>query len=152
VIVVAVVVGLLGSAPPECDRAQHVTEPCDGLLVPLDEARAAIRCVRVDLPECTEQAANREARLAAELEAARKLADVQRARGDQLAALLQEATAPPPAVTDTWRVVAVVVGLTLAVVGGVTAGLEVDRPEAAVPLAVVGAGGLGVAVVGLVDP
>lgn len=43
-------------APSACTTARPVSSPCEGLLVPMDEARAAILCRSVELPSCRARA------------------------------------------------------------------------------------------------
>ena len=60
------------------------------------------------------------------------------------------ATVPPP--PSTWRWVSVAAGAALALIGGSVAAVTSDRTELSVPAGIVGAGGLVLMIVGLIDP
>ena len=86
-----------------CSEAVPVEEglvaPCSGLLVPPDEATQAIECLRLRLPECRSRGELDRARLSADLEAQRKIAEIERSRAEVLSRELDKAARtidPPP--------------------------------------------------------
>lgn len=118
------VAGAQAATPPRpepCASARSVTTPCVGLLVPHDQARAALTCLRADLPECVEQAALHAQDLAAELMAAKADARNQRKRADALSALLDAAVTPPAPAPEWWQSSAFVVTVSVVAVGALTA-------------------------------
>jgi len=136
-----------------CVSAVPVDTPCQGLLVPADEARRALQCLGVDLPECQRLAELDRQQAAADLKAAEEREAAQRDRADKLAALLQNVTKPPPPEPSGWRYAAAAAGLALAIAGGVAAGVTADHgADTIAPFSVTAGAGLVLFVVALADP
>ena len=74
--------------------------PCDGLLIPLEDARAAMRCRRVDLPACRADAARdlniSTAATSAAMARASAWRNLAESRGAELERLTSAAAPPPP--------------------------------------------------------
>jgi len=138
------------AAPCTDARVDGDSGPC--LIVSEQEARRALTCLRVELPECEAHATNRVALLEAELAAERDRTATQLDRADKLAALLDASTAPPKPTPSPWRTVAAVVGFTVAAVGSLVLGFEHDRDEVAVPVGLLAGSGLVVGIVATIDP
>lgn len=79
--------------------------PFDGLLVPADQARKALRCLRVDLRACEADLALSEDRREAEAELSRRRIEVLEQANKTLDDALQSTPPcpPTPAGTSTWR-------------------------------------------------
>jgi hypothetical protein len=112
------------AAPPNaCTEAQPVDVPCRGLLVPEADARRALTCLRVELPDCREQAALAAQDASAEFQACKAVLEVERLRGDKLAALVDEATTPPAPALAWWQSAEWVVAISVVAVGALTAAI-----------------------------
>jgi len=71
---------------------------------------------------------------------------------DRQVTTLEKVIATPPPVDDTWRIAAIVAGTAIALFGGTVAALQHDKVEIVTPAAIVGVGGLALAIVAAVDP
>ena len=83
---------ILVAAP--CTRAQTVTTPCEGVLLPGPAAQSGLQCLRVDLPSCRESVRYNEERLALEATRLNGLLTAEREKSHRLDQLLVAAQTP----------------------------------------------------------
>lgn len=136
---------------PACVDARRDGDAGPCLIVSEREARSAVQCLRIDLPECEARAETALAVAEAELQAARDDAATQHARAEKLSKLLTAATAPREQ-SSTWRMVAAVAGYSIAAIGAVITGVEHDRPEVAAPIGIMAGAGLVLGIIATIDP